>query len=298
MPSEFVIAILAGLGGMLGWGLSDLIAKKTIDKIGDITTLVLAHFFGAALVILIAVYEVIGKGHALVFPHTTLGWFGVLFFGALQALVYLLVYIGFGKGQVAVLNPIFSSFSGVVALVSVLFLGELISPVLGIGLLVVFLGVMSMNVDLQALKKRKLSFLQIPGFTEIISATVLATIWTLGWSSFVGTADWLTYALLMYLSMTVVLTLYALSRGIKLMAPLAVAWKYLLFIGVLEAGAYIAISWGYGATTATSIVAILSGAFSLPTIIGARLWLKERTTTLQLWGSVCILIGVILVALI
>jgi drug/metabolite transporter (DMT)-like permease len=40
---------------------------------------------------------------------------------------------------------------------------------------------------------------------------------------------------------------------------------------------------------------MLSGAFSLPTIILARIFLHERTTVLQTVGSVVILVGVVLV---
>jgi drug/metabolite transporter (DMT)-like permease len=295
--NELLVATLAGLGGMFGWGLADLFAKKTIDQIGDITTLVVAHFFGTGVVILIVLYEMLFGSYVLALPSDAFTWVGLAFFGALQGLVYLLVYIGFGKGQVAVLNPIFSSFSGLVALVSIIFLGESVSPILGLGLLVAFAGIMLMNLDIAALRTRRLGFLEIPGFREVATATALATIWTLGWNAFVESTDWLSYMLIMYVAMTIALTLYALVKGVSLRVPVASAWKYLALIGLFESGAYAAISWGYSATSATSVVAVLSGAFSLPTIIGARVWLRERTTALQLWGSLGIVAGIVLVAL-
>lgn len=291
------IAVLAGLGGMLGWGIADLFAKKTIDEIGDITTLVLAHIFGAILVAAVALYAVASGSYTFAIPASLNVWLGFGIFGALQAAVYLLVYIGFGKGQVAVLNPIFSSFSGVVALVSILFLGELVTPWLALGLIAVFVGVMLMNVDVGALRNRRISFLAVPGFFEVAGATVLATIWTLGWNGFVHGHDWLGYTIGMYLAMTLTLLIYAYVRGVSLAVPHAAAWKYLIGIGVFESGAYVAISWGYGATSALSVVAVLSGAFSLPTIIGARAWLKEQTTAAQLWGSAAIVCGVVAIAL-
>lgn len=290
------VAVLAGLGGMLGWGFADLFAKKTIDAIGDITTLVVAHIFGTGFVIIVALYEVVIGHSSILIPNNPAIWLGFLFFGILQALVYLLVYIGFGKGQVAVLNPIFSSFSGVVALIALVFLGEVVGTGVLVGLVITFGGVLLMNVDFAALRSRKLSFIKIPGFLEIAVATVLAAVWTLGWNSFVHGADWFSYMFWMYLAMTVTLLVYAFVRGVSLRVTERGAWKYLALIGLFEMGAYIAISWGYGVTGAIAIVAVLSGAFSLPTIIGARLWLKEHTTTLQLWGSICILIGVVLIA--
>ena len=38
MQSDLVIAVLAGFGGMLGWGFADFFAKKTIDEIGDVAS--------------------------------------------------------------------------------------------------------------------------------------------------------------------------------------------------------------------------------------------------------------------
>ena len=39
--SNIVIAIVGGLLGMLGYGISDFVAKKAIDKIGNLKTLFL-----------------------------------------------------------------------------------------------------------------------------------------------------------------------------------------------------------------------------------------------------------------
>ena len=153
-----------------------------------------------------------------------------------------------------------------------------------------------MNIDFDALRGRKIVFTKVPGFFEIAAATILAAVWTLGWNSFVHGADWLSYAMWMYFAMTATLLLYAYFKKISLKVTVPGVWKYLALIGFLEMLAYIAISWGYGATSAVAIVAVLSGAFSLPTIIGARTWLKERTTSIQLWGSLCIIIGVVLLA--
>jgi drug/metabolite transporter (DMT)-like permease len=291
------LAIFAGLLGMLGWGLADLFAKKTIDAIGDIKTLVIAHLFGTGGVVAIALAE-FGINHREIFiPRDGMTWLGFAFFGALQALVYLLVYIGFGKGQVAVLNPIFSCFSGLVALVSLVFLGEQLKGKVVLALFVTFIGVMLMSVDLKALRAHRTPFVHVPGLFQIAFATLFATTWTIGWSRFVSGVDWLSCALWMYLAMTITLLAYAFIRRISLRVHMPTAWPYLVFIGLFEMGAYVAISWGYGATKATSVVAVLSGAFSLPTIIEARLWLRERTTREQLIGSIVIIIGIALVSL-
>ena len=147
MQVLFLTAVLAGLGGMLGWGLADFFAKKTIDEIGDLPSLVLAHVCGtAAFILLVAVRAGIHPS-ASVLPSAPSTWAGLAFFGALQAAVYLLVYRGFGKGQLAVLNPVFASFSGLTALLSIFVFGEAVHGGMAVALAVIFAGVILLNVD-------------------------------------------------------------------------------------------------------------------------------------------------------
>ena len=46
--SDQALAIFAGLGGMFGWGLADFFAKRVIDSIGELKTLLDCsdRFFG------------------------------------------------------------------------------------------------------------------------------------------------------------------------------------------------------------------------------------------------------------
>jgi drug/metabolite transporter (DMT)-like permease len=296
MSPELLIAVGAGVGGMLGWGLADFFVKKTVDEVGDVVSAVWAHVFGTvALVIFASWYYFFQQ-----VPLPSLSGFVVsalLFFGALQAAVYLFVYVGFAKGQVAVLSPIFASFAGLVALVSILFLGESVSGSVVLVLATIFVGVILCSIDIHATIRG--SFLAAPGVTEVVAATFLAAVWTLLWDSFVEGADWVAFTVLMYAFMTACMYLYARARHISLRidAQKNHVWKYLALIGVCEIVAYLAISYGYSATSLTSVVAILSGAFSLPVIILARLFLHERPTRMQSIGSIVVILGVILLPL-
>lgn len=296
MQTELFIAVLAGIGGMLGWGLADFFAKKTIDKIGDIVSLAWGHILGTVVLLLILFYRFIITAHPLDIPQQLNTWLFLVFFGALQAIVYLLVYKGFAKGPVGLLSPVFAAFSGLTAAFSILFLGEILSGNVLLGLTVLFFGIILINLDIKALKSKRLSFIRIPGIKEVGSATLLATIWTLSWDKFVGDQDWLSYTLFMYFIMTIVIIVIAYLQRVRLSVKDPTAWKFLLFIGFCETVAYAAISLGYSATSLTSVVALLSGAFSLPTIILARLFLKERITIVQTVGSLIIIFGIMLLS--
>lgn len=295
MHNTLIIALLAGLGGMLGWGFADFFAKKTVDSIGAIKSLVWAHAFGTSLFIVLALGQRFLLNHAVHLPTSPGVWLGLAGFGILQMAVYWLAYEGFGKGQLAVLNPIFASYSGLVALLSVLAFGEKLSPMLAVALIALFGGIIALNIDIPGLRSRQLKI--VPGLKEMIAAALLAAIWTIGWDRFVGGRDALAYALLMYAFMSLAAFVVAKVMKVTLGGIRPELWKFLVLIGVCETGAYLAISWGYSATPLTSIVALVSGAFSLPTLILSYMFLKERVTRLQAGAIGSILLGIILAAL-
>lgn len=297
MPHGFDTAILAGLGGMIGWGLADFFAKITIDRIGDTVSLVWAHVCGTLLLGVVFVAATM-SGYPLALPTDFHTWFALAFFGALQGAVYLYAYRGFGKGQVAVLNPIFASFTGLVALVSIVWLGEKGSDALQPILLVIFLGVMLLATDFKALRQKGLHLAHVAGFREVALATLMATLWTVLWKLFITGGDWLADALIMYVWMTLTVLIYARYTKTKLRGVPARMWLFLLLIGISEVVAYAAISLGYATSSYTSIVALVSGAFSLPTILLAHYFLKERTSALQRAGMALVIIGVVLLPLV
>ncbi len=297
MHSEITIALIAGLGAMLGWGLADFFAKVTIDRMGDIASLVWAHIAGTA-VLLVTVFISRLYGHDIGLPADLRTWSLLLFFGLLQAAVYLFVYRGFAKGQVAVLNPIFASFTGIVAFVSVVFLGEVASGFVPAILVLIFLGVVLLSADLEALRAKGWHVAHVPGFREVGIATLLAALWTILWKLFVTGEDWLGFALYMYAFMTAGMIVYALITRTKLLPVSGTMWKFLIAIGLCEVVAYASLSLGYSTTPFTSVVALVSGAFSIPTIILAHAFLRERTTVLQRAGMVFVIVGIVLLPLV
>jgi len=181
MQQNLIVALLSGLGGMFGWGFADFFAKKTIDRIGGLVSLVWAHLFGTMILILLIVFEYVIFGKFVSFPNSFITYMGLAFFGALQAIIYLLVYIGFGKGQLAILNPVFASYSGLAALISIFLFGEKINNHLFLALIVIFSGIILLNTDTSLLHKRKISLVVTPGFKEVGLAAILAGFWTVLW---------------------------------------------------------------------------------------------------------------------
>ena len=297
MQPELLIAIIAGLGGMLGWGFADFFAKKTIDELGDVMTLAWAGIFGTVAFFIACAYVVYVYHEPVVIPSSVSVWALLIFFGVLQAAVYIYAYKGFGKGQVGLLAPVFAAFSGIVAIVSILFLAEPATSGRLLALAVVFIGILLLNADLSALGSLRIRWTSVAGFREVFVATILAAIWTLLWERFLIPEAWLFYAFYMFVFMTLAVFMFAFFRRLSFTVSRAGLWKFVAIIGICETVAYIAISLGYGVTPYVSVVAILSGAFALPTIVLARMFLNERPSRTQTVASLVIVCGTVLLAM-
>jgi drug/metabolite transporter (DMT)-like permease len=296
MSDHLVTAVVAGLGGMLGWGFADFFAKKTIDRIGEITSLVWAHGLAAGALLLYLLFAVLAHGSEG-FPGHTAEWLEVVGFGVLQAAVYILVYKGFAKGKLAILHPIFSSYAGIAALISIIALGEVLSTGLAVALAVIFAGIILSSVDADHLKLGKLKFVGEPGVNVILAATVLAAIWTVYWAQVVADENWKIFASLMYVSMAITMYVYARWQKESLKVSDGSMWKYVVGIGAGEILAYTSISYGFSYSSHVSIIALLSGSASVPAVLLAYLFLKERLTQFQTFAVLVIIAGIAWVSL-
>lgn len=296
MNHTLLIAFIAGLGGMVGWGFSEFAAKKSVDMVGTISSLVWAHIFGSVLLFVLLFSRLFIMHSATLLPANPGEWLELIGFGTLQTVVYYFAYKAFEKGEVSILSPIFASFAGIVALFSVLLFGEKLNPAFIPVLVLIFLGTILINVDLKSLRAGQIRIKAVAGLKEIVAATILAAIWTLGWDKTTQNKDWLMYTSFMFLFMTV--SAYVLARqtktNIRKIQPKA--WKFLWLVGTGEVGAYLAITLGYANTTHASIVAVLSGASSWVTIVLARMFLKEKMTTLQTASCSIIIAGIVFLA--
>lgn len=295
--SPLAIAVIAGLTGMVGWGLADFFAKKTIDQVGDLVTLAWAHIYGVVLICSLLYARTTLDHKVLSLPHDPAQLAGLAFFGALQACVYYYAYKAFGKGKIAILNPIFSSYSGFVVLLSVIIFGEALTGGQIVPLLIVFLGIVIMNTEKDSFKTKRLKLSKVAGLKEILIAVVGAAFWTVLWGHFVSGRDWLVYASIMYVAMSLTILGICIFQRAKLNVLNNYTWKYFFLIGFTEVIAYVGVSLGYSLSSHTSIVAVLSAAFSLPTFALAYLFLKERINAFQVVGAALVVAGVVLVSL-
>jgi drug/metabolite transporter (DMT)-like permease len=292
MDHSLFIAILAGLGGMFGWGTADFFAKKTIDVIGDLRTLFWGQLIGVAPLLLLF----------LAHPHIPqLHRFDPLFlvlFGIVGALSYLPLYAGFGKGKVSILSPIFASYSVVVVILAAIFLHAGLNTLQTVAIAIVFGGILLLSTDWQELKQllrrnQKLG----EGVPEVLLALVGYSFWLLFLDKFLNGKPWVFYLLVIRSIAVITLIIYSIVLRQTVKVTQTSLRKYLAIIGVFDVAAFSSVSYGFSHTSHVGIVTVLSATFSIPTMILAYLFLKERIQTVQLYGVILVLGGVVLISL-
>lgn len=291
MNQELIIAILGGLGAMLGWGIADFFAKKTVDRIGDVKTLFWAQTLG---ILPLFTYFLLNYST----PHITISELSLLvLYGIIDAFGYIFFYKALEKGQVSVVSPVLATFAAFAVLISAFLFKEQILPIRWLALGVVFTGILLTSVDLKGLRDGSLDKKDLAkGLPETFAGVALFAIWFPLWDNFVSKGNWafLVVGLRFVISLTVLL--FAKSTKIRLMVKEIDIWKLLILIGLFDGGAYLTLTYGFGATTLTSVVTMLSAAYSLPTLILARIFLKEKLAASQWVGVLSIIGGLVFLA--
>lgn len=293
--NDFSIALIAGLFGMLGWGISDFFAKKTIDKIGDLKTLIGSQIIGGLFLL---IYFLFTKP---VLPSITgIMLFYVFALALLDGAGYLFIYRAFQKGVMSIVSPIAASAAGFSVIIAVFLFKENLSRFGLIGVILIFLGILITSTDFRDLKKSFSKVNLSNGIPEAIAAMVLIGLWFPLWDRFVGDKEWLFWLIMLKLIMGVMLCLYfyLTNRGKNLLNGYKSVVKILVPVAILDALAYLGTTWGYSVTTnTTSLITVIANAYSLPTIILAYFLLKERISKQQVLGIMSIIGGIIISSL-
>ena len=288
----FLIALIAGLSGMFGWGISDFFAKKSTDKIGNLKTVIGTQFIEG--IFLFLYYLTRNNSLPVITPILIVYLTGLAF---IDGIVYLLLYRSFEKGILSIVSPIAASAAGVAVLVSVFLYKEVLSKTGLIGVILIFLGIIATSTDIRDLKKSFSKANLVNGAPEALGVMVLMGLWFPMWDKFVQDKDWLFWLILLKLVMEMMLLIYfyITRKGDRLLAGYKSVFIILLPAAILDALAYMGTTWGYSITTnTTSLITVIANAYSLPTIILAYFLLKERISKQQALGIISIISGIII----
>ncbi len=122
------------------------------------------------------------------------------------------------------------------------------------------------------------------------------SLWLVFFDRFINGKDWVFYVLVIRIISSLTLAIYAAYRKKSLAIKDKSMWKFVAAVGVFDVAAYSFVAYGFSHTSYLSIVAVLSATFSVPTIILAHIFLKEKATQIQVAAIVAIIVGVVLIS--
>ncbi|MDP1710091.1 MAG: EamA family transporter, partial [bacterium] len=282
--------LLGGFLAMVGYGVSDFLAKKAIDKIGNLKVLFYTQLIGAVFMLL----YFIGDRTIPVFDLKNI--ISVVTFGFFNAAGYLALYKSFEMGKLSIVSPISSSSAILAAVISFLFFGETFSTLKILSLLLVLSGIVLAAIDPKGLKngfgKKDLS----KGVPEALMVFLIFGIYVPFWDKFLNNPGWIVWVILVRLVLAFFLIFYQKSILKKELSLKLNKIIYLLIVvAIFEAAGSFGSSWGlHASVNTTSIVAAVTSTYPLITAILAFIFLKERLMASQYVGIGFIITGLLI----
>jgi transporter family protein len=287
--SAIIQSILAGLGGMFGWGLYDFFGGLFSKRIGNFKTFFWSQLAGLVFATLLtfafAINLNIPTSIAILIPVAS------IFYAA----AYLLFFKGFELGNVSIISATMNLWAVFTMLFAFIFLGQRLSTFQFLGVLMIIAGVALVSLKWSDIKDQNIKLLS--GIKEtILAAFLFGIFWNLSEiiSEKIG---WLSTTLFVKIGIVLFLLLFSLlvNRELRLAKTTPNTKMMILFAGVLEAAAVASVNWGLTIGDVI-LVSPISSALSIVTITMAVIFLKEKITKLQGVGMIIVITGIVLTA--
>ena len=138
----------AGLLVMLCWGCSDFMLSIPIRKIGTLKSMLARNIMTIILTIPVAVYLFFADRMSVTLP----GFFIILTSSFLFTLAYYFFMRGFEIGSLSVVSPIGGAYSAVTVFLALVFLGESLSAMKLIAIVLMISGILFTSTDIAKIK--------------------------------------------------------------------------------------------------------------------------------------------------
>ena len=282
-------SILAGLGGMFGWGLYDFIGGFFSKRIGNFKTFFWSQLAGSVFATLLAFVLAINLN---IPPWIVIT---ILVASIFYAAAYLLFFKGFELGNVSIISATMNLWAVFTMLFAFIFLGQRLSNFQFLGVMMILVGVALVSLKIGDIKERNIKLLS--GVKEtFIAALLFGIFWNL--SEIVSERiGWLSTTLFVKIGVVLFLLLFSLlvNRELNLTETTPKTKIIILLAGILEAAAVASVNWGL---TIGDVILVtpISSALSIVTIAMAVIFLKEKITKLQGIGMITVISGIIFTA--
>jgi transporter family protein len=286
---DSLTAILFGLVGLFGWGVSDFFARKVIEKHGHFNTYFFLQLISGVIFFVYCLF--LSEFKAFSFETGAL----LVLIGIIWAFSGLTFFKSIQIGKLGIVVPIASSWAVVSTLLSVHFFGEVLSTKMILGIFLVVLGVIMTSTklsDLQQLRKG----------VKVLKGVDYAVVTFLSWGVMYALIKLVVDSLgpvvpLFYFRIfsLFLLACFTKATGKKLSFPKSSA-LLLFLMAVFDSAAFIGLTHGVQAGY-VSLVAPVTSASPAVTVLLAFFFLGERFELNQKLGILSIISGLVLLAL-
>lgn len=287
--STVLQSVLAGLGGMFGWGLYDFFGGLFSKSIGNFKTFFWSQLAGLVFVALLGVAFAINMNVpiriAILIPVASV----------LYAVAYLLFFKGFELGNVSIISATMNLWAVFTMLFAFIFLGQRLSTFQFVGVLMILAGVAFVSLKWEDINNQNINLSS--GVKETVLAALLFGIFWIFSEIISENIGWLSTTLFVKVGIVLFMLLFSLlvNRELRVSQTSPKIMATILCAGVLEAAALAVVNWGLTIGDAI-LVTPISSALSIVTIAMAVLFLKEKINTLQGIGMVIVISGIVLTA--
>jgi O-acetylserine/cysteine efflux transporter len=285
--SVVIQSILAGLGGMIGWGLYDFFGGLFSKSIGNFKTFFWSQLAGLVFIILLgAVFAInlnIPIGIFILMPLASI----------LYAVAYLLFFKGFELGNVSIISATMNLWAVFTMFFAFIILGQRLSIFQFVGVLMILAGVALVSLKWGDIKNKNINLLS--GVKETIVAALLFGIFWIFSEVISENIGWVSTTLFVKIGIVLFMLLFSLlvNRELRVSQTNPKIMATILFAGVIEAAALAVVNWGLTIGDAI-LVTPISSALSIVTIAMAVIFLKEKISTHQGIGMVIVISGIVL----
>lgn len=287
--SAVIQSILAGLGGMFGWGLYDFFGGLFSKSIGNFRTFFWSQLAGLGFITLLGVVFSanlnIPLGIVALIPVASI----------LYAVAYLLFFKGFELGNVSIISATMNLWAVFTMLFAFIILGQRLSSFQFVGVLMILVGVALVSLKWDDIKNQNINLLS--GVRETVLAALLFGIFWIFSEVISEDIGWVSTTLFVKVGIVLFMLLFStlIKRELRVSQTSPKIMATILFAGVIEAAALAVVNWGLTIGDAI-LVTPISSALSIVTIAMAVVFLKEKITTTQGIGMAIVITGIVLTA--
>ena len=284
--STAIVSILAGLGGMFGWGIYDFLGGVYAKQIGPFKSFFWSQLAGLISVLLLMLV------FAISFHVSTLIIILLPIGAVVYSAGYLLFFRGFEIGNVSIVAATMNLWAVFTMLFAFIFMGQRLSVIQSLGVLMIISGVTLASLNWSDIRKNR--FQLSAGVKETaLGAFFFGVFWNISEviSEEIG---WLLTTVIVKFAIILFLLFYSYLIKQKLGLTKATArTKFMVaLMGVIEAAAVAIVNYGLTIGDAILITPIAS-ALSIVTITLAIIFLKDKVTRLQSLGIMTAISGII-----